>query len=430
MIYSIRKQLLTAAITMVAAAVCAQENEFTIDAQLRTRAEHNDGAITPSVQGDQSANFINERARLSLNFKRDNLEMRASVQQTNVWGDDDIKLTNKHATINEAWAKMTFGEKYFAQLGRQQLAYDDERLLGTLDWNVNGNWHDALRLGYQDSNHQLHLILAMNQSEENNRGDYYSMTTTANHMPYKNMQTLWYHYKSDMLPLGVSLTAINIGREVGTLNHGRTYYMQTMGTDITFRPMQWNLHAAFYYQMGKNMNARDVSAWMASAKVEYNITPVYAVNLGYDYLTGNNGGAKSTAFDPLYGTHHKFYGAMDYFASTLSYGLHDIQAGLAVKACDQLSARLDYHYFLTAQPATGIGGDFSRSLGHEADLQLTYKVLKDVTLTGGYSVMLATETLDWVKLFRDTRILGNHKTFQSWGWLQLNVNPRILFAKW
>mgnify|MGYP002869715314 CR=1 FL=1 len=111
MIYSIRKQLLTAAITMMAAAVCAQENEFTIDAQLRTRAEHNDGAITPSLQGDQSANFVNDRARLTLDFKRDNLELKAGVQHTGVWGQDDIKQPNGRATMNEAWAKMTFADK-------------------------------------------------------------------------------------------------------------------------------------------------------------------------------------------------------------------------------------------------------------------------------------------------------------------------------
>jgi hypothetical protein len=40
--------------------------------------------------------------------------------------------------LNEAWAKMNFGEGFFAQLGRQSLIYDDERILGGLDWNVAG----------------------------------------------------------------------------------------------------------------------------------------------------------------------------------------------------------------------------------------------------------------------------------------------------
>ena len=25
---------------------------------------------------------------------------------------------------------------------------------------------------------------------------------------------------------------------------------------------------------------------------------------------------------------------------------------------------------------------------------------------------------------------GNHKSWQDWGWLTLNINPRILFTKW
>ncbi|MBR1416031.1 MAG: alginate export family protein [Prevotella sp.] len=425
------RQLLTAAIVLMAASAVAQENQLTVDAQLRTRAEHNDGAITPSQGDEQSANFVNERARLTVDFQRDNLELKAGIQHTGVWGQDDIKQPGGgRATLNEAWAKMTFADNYFVQLGRMQLAYDDERLLGTLDWNVNGNWHDALRMGYKDYHNQLHLILAMNQTAENNRGDYYSMAVTTVHMPYKNLQALWYHYKSEMLPLGVSLLAINMGREVGAQGHGRTYYMQTVGADVTFSPMQWRLHAAGYYQMGKNASARNVSAMMATASAQYAFNPAYSVNMGYDFLSGNNGSATSTAFDPLFGTHHKFYGSMDYFTGLLSYGLHDIHGGIGAKFTDRFSAQLDYHYFLTAQVATGIGGDFGRSLGHEADLQLTYKVARDVTLTAGYSAMLATEALDWVKTFRDTRILGTHKDFQNWGYLQVNVNPRILFTKW
>lgn len=30
--------------------------------------------------------------------------------------------------MNEAWAKLNFGAGFFAQLGRQTLSYDDERI--------------------------------------------------------------------------------------------------------------------------------------------------------------------------------------------------------------------------------------------------------------------------------------------------------------
>jgi len=54
-------------------AVAQEENEFSIDAQLRTRTEYNNGAITPRVEHELPANFVNNRARLSMGWKRDNL---------------------------------------------------------------------------------------------------------------------------------------------------------------------------------------------------------------------------------------------------------------------------------------------------------------------------------------------------------------------
>ena len=56
-------------------------------------------------------------------------------------------------------------------------------------------------------------------------------------------------------------------------------------------------------------------------------------------------------------------------------------------------------------------------------MQLTAKVMKDVTLSGGYSAFLGTETMDALKG-------GSHDKWQGWGWLQVNINPRVLFAKW
>jgi hypothetical protein len=410
-----KRQLLTAVIAMMAAAVCAQQdNVFTVDAQLRTRGEHNNGAIIPISEGEQSANFINERARLSFGFRRDNLQLKASVQHTGLWGQDGMKDANGRATMNEAWAKMTFGDAFFAKLGRQQLSYDDERILGASDWNVNGNWHDALKLGYEDLHNQVHVIVAMNQTAENNRGDYYNGP-----MPYKNMQALWYHYQSQMLPLGFSVLAMNIGRELGATGHGRTWYMQTVGADFSFQPLNWGVHAAGYYQRGTNTDGRDVQAWMATGRIDYNVAPVLGLYVGFDYLSGNKGIEKVGAFNALYGTHHKFYGAMDIFPGQAYCGLMDFQGGVRSRISNAVSLRADYHYFMAAEDVRG----YERPLGHEVDLQFTARLMKDVTLTGGYSFLLSEPAMDYVKG-------GDHEAWQDWAWLQLNISPRIFSAKW
>ena len=400
-----------------------KENEFTMSMQIRPRAEYRNGALFPRNEGDEAASFINNRARLSMEYKRSDLSMKISAQHVGVWGQDPQIDTNGRFIMNEAWAKLNFGTGFFAQLGRQTLSYDDERILGGLDWNVAGRYHDALKLGYANEANQLHLILAFNQNKEKTKGGTYYYDGA---QPYKNMQTLWYHYTADELPLNASLLFLNLGLETGdaATETSHTRYLQTFGTYITYKPQSWDMQGAFYYQIGKNKSAQSVSAFMASVKAAYALDKQWSVSLGYDYLSGNDGkGDKFKAFDPLYGTHHKFYGAMDYFYASawqgVAPGLQDAQLGVNFKTSQKVSMQLNYHYFATAAKLD----DVKKGLGSEVDYQLDWNVMKDVKLSAGYSFMLGTKSMDIVKG-------GDHKRWQDWGWVSLNINPRILFVKW
>lgn len=143
-----------------------------------------------------------------MEYKRSDLSMKISAQHVGVWGQDPQIDTNGRFIMNEAWAKLDFGAGFFAQLGRQTLSYDDERILGGLDWNVAGRYHDALKLGYAKNAHQLHFILAFNQNKEKSKGGTYYYDGA---QPYKNMQTLWYHYAAQASNLDVSLLFMNLG---------------------------------------------------------------------------------------------------------------------------------------------------------------------------------------------------------------------------
>jgi len=437
------KHLTIIALSLLSLGVAAQEeNQFTVDAQLRTRAEYNNGATpAPRNEGVLPATFINERARMGLGWKRDNLEMKVSMQHTGIWGQDAIADRNGRVAMNEAWAKLRFLDSFFVQVGRQQLSYDDERILGGLDWNVAGNWHDALRFGFEEGADKFHVALALNRSANTPRGDLYGGA-----MPYKDLELLWYHHDFQSLPLGISAMAMNVGRESATAGNSDVKALQTFGVDVNFKPAKWDMHAALYYQMGKNVNDREVSSLMASAKVGYQFNPKWTVSLGYDFLNGEDymaatstttgasfvytSNAKKThAFQPLYGTHHKFYGAMDYFYASAfasnSYmqwapGLQDLQLGIDFKPTKMAALSLNYHYFLTA---SDVLIEDSKALGHEIDLQATLKLQKDVTLMGGYSTFLGTKTMDLVKG-------GDHERWQDWAFIQLNINPRIFSAKW
>ena len=399
-------------------------NIFSISAQIRTRGEYRNGTLYPRYEGDDPAGFINERARLSFGYERNRLSLKFSTQHVGVWGQDALVDKNGRFILHEAWAKINLNDDWFIQLGRQPLAYDDERILGGLDWNVAGRYHDALKVGFNKNGHQLHGIFAFNANDENViGGTYYDSSKTK---LYKNMQALWYHYDCASAPIKFSFLAMNLGQEGGNpeTKKSDTKYLQTLGPYLQITSGAWNFTGAFYYQTGKNVASRSVSAYMGSISAAYKIDRRWSVNVGTDFLSGNNStGGTYKAFNPLYGTHHKYYGLMDYFYASdfrngYNPGLSDTYIGGKFRVSSPVSMALNYHYF-----ATGVKLDkLNRTLGSEIDYQLDWKIMRDVSLSAGYSLMLGTSTMYAVKG-------GNHKSWQDWGWVSLNINPRIFISK-
>ncbi len=402
-----------------------QESEFTMSAQLRARGEYRNGALFPRSEGTLPATFINDRARLSMEYKRTTLAFKFSGQHVGVWGQDPQIDKSGRFMLNEAWAKLGLGNGFFAQLGRQALVYDDERILGSLDWNVSGRYHDLLKLGYENNLHALHLMLAFNQNDEKiNGGSYYA----PGGQPYKTMQTLWYHYGNATQPFGISLLAMNLGWENGELENPATTYMQTLGSYMTYKKGLWDINGSFYGQTGRTATDVSVSAWMGSVFTKLNLHPQWAAGVGTDYLSGTEAGDESyKSFNPLYGTHHKFYGTMDYFYASpfingVNPGLWDNQLALFYKPSKKVDLSANYHYFLTAKTVSDTSGELDKALGSEIDLQIGWTIMPDVKLIAGYSFMLGTETMDYVKG-------GDHDSWQDWGWISLNITPKLFTVK-
>lgn len=404
-----------------------KENTFSMKVQIRPRAEYRNGVLFPRPKDAESTGFINNRARFSLGYERDRLSIGLSAQHVGVWGQDPQIDKNGRFILNEAWAKLDFGSGFFAKLGRQSLVYDDERIMGALDWNVAGRYHDALKLGYENTNNQLHLILAFNQNDEKTIGGTYYAPGA---QPYKTMQTLWYKHLFDK-SFNASFLFMNLGMEGGDAEkqNSDTKYLQTLGTNLIYTPSHWMVGGMFYYQFGKTKSGRDVSAFLWAVNAAYQIDPQWKIGVGSDYLSGSDGvDGKYKAFDPLYGTHHKFYGAMDYFYASsfvngLNPGLWDNQVNVAYKPSSKVNLSLAYHYFSITGDVYEGNDKLSKGLGSELDFQVDWVIMKDVKLSAGYSTMLGTNTMKVVKG-------GNPSHWQDWGWLSININPTIFTTKW
>jgi hypothetical protein len=405
----------------------ATENVFSVGAQLRPRAEYRNGALSPRAEKAEAAGFVNNRSRLSMGFRRDRLSLGFSAQHVGVWGQDPAINKNGRLGLNEAWANIYLGKGFFAKLGRQGLVYDDDRLLGSLDWNVAGRFHDGLKLGYETPVNKLHLIMAFNQNDEKViGGTYYAPGGQA----YKNMQTIWYQHVANKA-FNVSFIAMNLGREGGSAEEMKpdTKYLQTVGGNISYKSGDCTLYGTFYYQTGKTVADRTVSACMWAINAAWQADAAWRLLLASDYLSGSKAGSAGyKAFDPLYGTHHKFYGTMDYFYASsfingLTPGLWDNQAGVTFKASSAVSLLLNYHYFSATADVYVANEKQPKALGSEIDFQINCNIMKDVSLSAGYSTMFGTRTMKAVKG-------GEPGSWQDWGWLSVNINPKVFIAKW
>lgn len=433
---------------LLAATLChAQEdtakvNQLTVDLQVVAHGEACIGGLPRADDSDlpseRKSFFLFGRNRFIVDYQRPGLQAHAVIQNKAVWGTSG----NQSLNLYEGWVKFSHKSGLFAQLGRIALAYDDERIIGTNDFATAALSHDVLRLGYEGHGHQVHAILAYNQT-----GDkvYKSTYYDGGSQSYKTMQTLWYHYDLPHFPLGVSLLFMNIGMQAGVENDSynppKTEYNQMFGGYAKYDGPLITAEAAYYRQTGKMVNkymqTMPIRAWMASAKVVVKPLDCYGLFVGYDHLSGDDyvpviyGGnlgmvrhEQLKGFTPIYGSRTSFYGIMDYFyASAHSHGftpgLQNAFLGGYVKPVSALNIKAAYHYLAVATDLT----DLNRTLGHSIELEASYRFSKDVALSAGYTFMVGTETMDRLKQQEGDK-------YARWGWFSLAVSPRLFSTKW
>ena len=430
--------ILTLFLVGVTTALAQEEgknNEFSVKLNMLGHGEIRDGGFTESEGTDKSAQFLMERTRLILEYSRPHLEMKVTAQHSGVWGQAGKGSFN----LNEAWAKLSTKNGLFAQMGRQILSYDDERIIGANDWAMASLSHDVIRLGYEGYGHKAHVIFAFNQNAENvSGGTYY----TNGAQPYKLMHSLWYHYDVPKIPLGVSLLFMNIGMqggEKGGTGDKAPYnrYQQLVGGFLSFRPGKLTTEASYYHQMGRNEDNAEIDAWMASFKAQFQISNKVGVLAGYDYLSGDKYFAVTSkgmlgvvrhkyigGFSPVYGSHHKFYGMMDFFyvqayINGFSPGLQNLYAGVSYTPFKRLNLKATYHYMAMTSDLEGI----DKTLGHDIDIEASYQIMKDVHIDLGFSYMTGTGTM--AKLKR-----ADSGDNLKWGWFSLVISPRLFTTQW
>ena len=401
----------------------AMAQEFSSDIQIRPRYEYTNGFGTLLTPTTSHTSFVGQRTRINLNYGDSKLQVKVALQNVRTWGNvntlGNIATDKNGLALYEGWAQYSFTNKWSTKVGRQMLSYDNQRIIGGLDWANQGRSFDAALIKYKGEKSQLDLGFALNADSE---------AKVAPSAPYitdfKDMQYAWYH--TSIKKLGVSLLALNLGREYQkSPSEIETSYSQTLGTYMNYAGKKLTFDFSFYGQTGK-IAANKVSAWETAANLGYAFAPKFKATLGYEFLSGKDQTATSTmvkSFNPVFGTNHAFNGFMDYFYvgnHANSVGLQDVTLKLDFPI-KKVNLSVAPHLFYSANELAATDDKY---LGTEIDLTAVYKPSKDITLVAGYSQMFATESM--VALKGGT---GLKDTANNWAYLMVNINPQIFSIK-
>jgi hypothetical protein len=405
----------------------AHSQTVSLDADIRPRFEYRHGFGNLLPEGSKPAAFVTQRSRLNFAYQDPKLKVYFSVQDVSTWGDTQqlaISDGNNSFSLFQAWMSYAFTETWSMKLGRQTLSYDDQRILGEVDWVMQGRFHDAAMFSYSKNGFKTDLAIAFNQENQRNEGSGYTINGLYS---YKVMQML--HAKKAWEKASVSFLFMNNGFQKFTYEPtprpDGVYYRQTTGTYFSFPVSAITLTGSAYFQTGKSTPTTNLSAYQYMLEAKYKPGKVAFV-LGYEVLSGSDQIAESkfNSFFPLYGTNHKFNGYMDLFYvgnHGNNVGLNDLYTIGLIPTGKNSSLAAHLHFF-SANAA--LMDNQSGYLGSELDLVYSKAIAKNIKMNLGYSQFFGTESMADIK--------GGIQpaTTQNWGWVQLIVNPNLFKYSW
>lgn len=487
----IKRKLLLFLFIVASFSIYAQENDtiapksIVISGEIAPRAEYSQGYGNPVYEknefgfANKTSVFTHQRSRLNFEYNKDKIQLKAVVQDVRVWGETPLMTAEdgNKTGMHEAWGEFEFIDNFSLRVGRSELIYDDQRILGNENWNHHAASHDLAILKYSGFLN-AHLGIAQNFDIESETGLYEVQNS------YKNMQYLWLN--KSISDLNISLLFMNVGTPevqyhydtksniIEAVNE-KSVFAKTFGTHICYQNEKIFVKLNAYLQSGveakdwinsDSLNAanitleqinlnfernlseiensgNEIKANNIGVEIGYKITKDLILSVGYEKLSGDNileGGLDddfvNNSFLPTFGSNHLFNGSMDYFtAQNFNYdntpitaGLQDISLNINYHYND-INFKLNPHYFMTAGTAEFYNKEHELTqiddLGIEIDFCLSYEIyhgLAEISL--GYSHLLPSDGLLAAK---GINLEENIKT-TNWAWFQIEISP-IIFNK-
>ncbi|MBI2270583.1 MAG: alginate export family protein [Bacteroidetes bacterium] len=404
-----------------------KDKSFKIDLEFRPRGEYRDGFQQLPTDTTVGAAFVNQRSRLLFTYEQQNkFVFHTSIQDVRVWGRDDPRSNAGTLQVFEAYAEPFITPNFSIRIGRQKLAFDNQRLFAENDWRVNAGSHEALNLRYNSAKLSSELAFAFNQTTERLAGTDF--------MPvgFSNYKTLGVHYIKYRLSDNWALSAVNAADGYQDSEVPEKIYQRfTDGGRIEFA--KGGLYTTFigYYQSGKSNTGKNIAAWYVQPEIKYIIPQKLAVRLGLEIFSGDDNNVKNVSdhnFVPLYGVAHRFNGSLELFNSKPkdfgNAGLINPYLFIIKNIGKKAELRSDFHLFYSQNNYVNskTNGITDRYLGYENDWLFIYRPNSYTKLDVGVSYAVVTESLVLIKK------AGNSKIIPTWAYVSITFKPQLFKA--
>lgn len=416
----------------------AQAVDFELGGELRPRFEYIDQGTLGATPGN-AKNYTTMRTRVNVKAKADeNTAAFVQIQDVRTWGGETPTSappsltrtgTNTSASgldLHQAYIdlKDVLDSGVSLKIGRQEIIYDEHRLLGNINWIQQGQSHDAALADFSLGELAVTAFVAQTIANDTHPTLAAQVYTAAGNnfesffgglrATYKlgdngDRITPYYYFSQD--PANTSGT---VASRYDNLHTAGAYFLKHFGG---FRFRFDGAYQFGKFGVGTTATARqDVQAYMLTGALGTDVDIAHGggITLWYDYLSGDKDtsatSTKYKTFNTLYATNHAYYGHMDKFLNTPTRGLQDAAIKFWVKPTEKLKLLLDLHQFMRAATVAGEG----TNLGQEVDFKFVYPLAANTKLIGGYSHYFGKGTVSG-GFPGDTTLNGN------WAWAMVDM---------
>jgi hypothetical protein len=368
-------------------------------AWLRLRAEFRE-----RVEGFENSGFVDARddmyylSRLRLNATLTGESIGATVQVHDARvGAKSVGPTGApfSAAFDLRQAFVDLGSattSMLARLGRQEMAFGDQRLVGHANWLNSGRTFDAARLTLKSKPAQVDVFFA---SVVRILEDEFDKSGNGNRFAGAYANTRRLIPRADAEPYLFWRRDINQRAESGVLD--------SLEQVTTGARLAGQLPAAFDYNLETavqrgSLGPDSVRAWASHWQLRHTLPSARTSHVSgeYNYASGDADPADGIrgTFDQLYPTAHDKYGLADQVGWR---NIHHVRVGFDVAVLKATPVTVNYHSYWLAEARDALyaasgaplarvpGGAASTRVGQEIDVQVSRPLAPYLSLAAGYA---------------------------------------------